>query len=101
MRGQRDKHLFIHISVHQTRLTLAGLLLAVGERESSIKTGSDPDYNVPIAFTTNKTAQGARDHTDLPRSVSEAILFLAACAVRFVRNRKTQPFLSSCVTFRR
>lgn len=59
MRGQRDKHLFIHISMHQTKVTLAGLLLAVGEQKSFIKAGNDLDYNVPTAFTTNKTAQGA------------------------------------------
>lgn len=95
MRGQRDKHLFIHISVNQTKLTLAGLLLAVGEWKSLIKTGNDPDYNIPIAFTTNKTAQVAQDHMDLPCSISETLLFLAACAARFVRNHKTQLFLKA------
>lgn len=74
---------------------LAGLLLAVGEWKILIKTGNDPDYNVPIAFTTNKTAQVAQDPTDLPCSISEALLFLAACAARFVRNHKTQLFLEA------
>lgn len=96
MRGQRDKHLFIHISVNQTKLTFwQDSYLLGGEWKSLIKTGNEPDHNIPIAFTTNKTAQVAQDHMDLPCSISEALLFLAACAARFVRNHKTQLFLEA------
>lgn len=102
MEGSRTNICLSTSQAHQAQLTLAGLLLAVGEQKTLIKTGNDPDYSVFIAFhvTTSKTAQGAEDHMDLPRSVSEATPLLEACTARFVRNHKMQSSLASCVTFR-
>lgn len=51
MRAQHNKHCFIHISMNQTKLTLAGLLHAGGS-SCLIITGNDPEFNVPFAFTT-------------------------------------------------
>lgn len=63
MRGQHDKHCFIHISMPQTKQTLAGLLCAGGEQLFDYN-WTQPKIQCSLCFY-NKTAQGAEDHMDL------------------------------------
>lgn len=61
MRGQHDKYCFIHISMHQTKLMLAGVLHAGGEQLFDYN-WKQPKIQCSLCLYNNKTAQGAQDH---------------------------------------
>lgn len=82
--GQHNKYCFIHISMHQTKLTLAGLLRAGGGSSCLIITGNGPEFNVPFAFPTTK----------LPEELKTTWLCHALSLKPFFPRQPVQPGLS-------